>query len=424
MSDKINDLDLENIGGASGDRIASRGTVEIPGSHGAGAVKALFNPKNRFRVIIAIGAGLIVCSAAVYAYISTTSDDAKAVGGGVTDGGSLRSGRSAKPSTLQKEEAARYNDEGLKKAQETDPTAHPVMLTEEDDGNPYVPQRKFDKPDRLSSAGNQKNEAGPSSEQSVVPKKNVTVVYSKETQDLVKRLIDNEIEDPVMDSGSWTYATAKASQEASDPSRKSATKVSDSEGSVNMDGELANKCEHPVVRAGRQYMARATMAYNSDVGGPVIVEMLNGPLRKHRLRGKAERKEEWVRMTFDTLFGNDDPRRIEAIGLDTETALNAVSGDVDYHTLYRYGWWGVGATLSALGKAAQSNTNTDTVFVGDNVVQNTTKDTSREIKMAVGDLGESIGDVFKGRIDRPLTVTLKVNDTVGVVFMDDVCGDK
>jgi hypothetical protein len=45
------------------------------------------------------------------------------------------------------------------------------------------------------------------------------------------------------------------------------------------------------------------------------------------------------------------------------------------------------------------------------------------LKIAAGELGQSLGEVFKGRISRPDTVTVNVNDQIGIVFMDDVCGD-
>lgn len=424
MSNTINDLDLENIGGADGDRIAGRGTVEIPGTGGAGAVKSIFGRQNRTRLIFAGVASAALFGACAWAYINTSSTDAKLVGGGVTDGGNIVSTKTGKPSNLQREEADRFNNQQLQQEQEIDPSAHPIVLTEESDNNPFVEQRGFRNPDRLSQAGAQTNGNSGAAPASAEKDKKVVIVYPKETSDFVQRIIKNETDDPQMDSQSWSYAPVKTTVASKAVSRNTSTDINEGDNGINMNGELANKCKNPVVRAGRQYMARSTMAYSSDVGGPLIVELLNGPLRLHRLKGEAVRKEDWNRISFSTLFGKDDPRRIEAIGLDTETAMNAVGGDVDYHTLYRYGWWGVGATLAALGKAAQANSNTDTVYVGDNVVQNTTRDTSRELKMAVGDLGESIGDVFKGRIDRPVTVSLKVNDTIGIVFMDDVCGDK
>ncbi|MGO4801092.1 DotG/IcmE/VirB10 family protein [Pseudomonas sp. W22_MBD1_FP4] len=424
MNKEINDLDLENIGGADGDRISSRGTVEIPGTGGASAVKSIFSPRNRVRLLFIGVAVAAMLSACVWAFVSTTASDAKAVGGGVTDGGNIVTSRTGKPSNLQREEADRFNNQQLQHEQETDPSAHPIILTEDEDNNPFVEQRGFRNPDRISKAGNQTNDSSGQPESAPAKGKNVTIVYPKGTQELVTRILQNETEEPQLDSQSWSYATVKSNTTKNLTSSTGRNEVTDYDSKINMNGELANKCKNPVVRAGRQYMARSTMAYSSDVGGPLIVEVINGPLRLHRLKGEAVRKEEWNRISFTTLFGKDDPRKIDAIGLDTETALNAVGGDVDYHTLYRYGWWGVGATLAALGKAAQANSNTDTVFVGDNVVQNTTRDTSRELKMAVGDLGESIGDVFKSRIDRPVTVSLKVNDTIGIVFMDDVCGDK
>lgn len=92
--------------------------------------------------------------------------------------------------------------------------------------------------------------------------------------------------------------------------------------------------------------------------------------------------------------------------------------------MYRYGWWGIGTALSAIGKAAESNVDKD-VFVSDGaIVESTASNSQREIKIALGELGQDLGEVMRDRINRPITVSLKVNDEVGVFFMEDVCENK
>lgn len=422
MSQLIDDSDLEQVNTTRNDRIGARDKVALPGT-GMGAVKSIFAPANRTRLVLACGGVAILVAGAAWTYYSVTASDAKSVGAGVIAGGNVRAKKNTQPSALQTEDANRYNSEGLIEKQRQDTSAHPIVVTAEEE-QPFAEQRELDKPDRISDAGNTTSaHAAPVTPSS--NKGNPSPVPSKDVQALFKALAEAEAEEPRLQSVSWTYKTPK--QEVDQAAREAGGIASQDVGASSagsVTGELPLKCKNPVIRAGRMYMARAVMALNSDVGGPAIVEMLNGPLRKHRLLGTFDRKEEWVRMNFTSVAGIADPKPIKAIGLDTKTALNAVGGDVDYHSLYRYGWWGVGAVLSAVGKAAQSNSNTQTYFVGDSVIQNTAADSSRELKIAAGDLGESLGDVFKDRIDRPLTVSLKVNDEVGIVFMDDVCGDK
>lgn len=422
MSQLIDDSDLEQVNTTKNDRIGARDKVELPGT-GMGAVKSIFAPANRTRLILVCGGLAILVAGAAWTYYSVTASDAQSVGAGIVAGGNVRAKKNTQPSALQQEDANRYNTEGLIEKQRQDTSAHPIVVTE-DEEQPFAEQRELDKPGRISDAGNTSSThatpGAPSSNKTAA-----ATVPSKDVQALFNSLVEAESEEPRLQSVSWTY---KAPKQEVEQGRRVAAGGARQDGEAGssgvVTGELPLKCKNPIIRAGRMYMARAVMALNSDVGGPVNVEMLSGPLRKHRLLGAFDRKEEWVRMNFTSVVGIADPKPIKAIGLDTKTALNAVSGDVDYHSLYRYGWWGVGAVLSAVGKAAQSNSNTQTYFVGDSVIQNTAADSSRELKIAAGDLGESLGDVFKDRIDRPLTVSLKVNDEVGIVFMDDVCGDK
>jgi hypothetical protein len=242
---------------------------------------------------------------------------------------------------------------------------------------------------------------------------------------LITQLVAEEMKEPQLDSSSWSYSKPRAVNQSNNTAMRNggASKTYSDDSSGSLIGELPMKCSNPIIRAGRQYVSRATIAVNSDVGGPIIVELLNGPLRKHRLTGNFEKKEDWLRMSFSNVVGVADPKPIKAIGLDMKTTLNAVSGEVDSHTFYRFGWWGVGTVLGAIGKAAQANGDTTINYVGDNVVASTASSTSRELKIAAGELGQSLGEVFKGRISRPDTVTVNVNDQIGIVFMDDVCGD-
>jgi hypothetical protein len=424
MSREINDLDLGTIDADPNDRTSGRSHIDMPKVGGFSAIKGIFIPANKGKLIMWFALFILVVGGAAWSYMSVKAIDPKA-NGGVTTGGNAKTKKNSSPSKMQVEEGQRYNEEELQNLQKEDPTAHPIVVTE--DNGEFGRARDFKNPDRVSKTGEsapehpEKAKSGHAQQNRQKP----VAAASREQIDLINKLMLAEgTQVPQLQSVSWTYQQPVQSTSAIAKKGAQGSDSTDYDSDGVLSGELPTKCKNPIIRAGHQYVARSTMAVNSDVGGPVILELVNGPLRKNRLIGKFERKDEWMRMEFNSLVGIKDPVKINAIGLDMTTVLNAVGGDVNYHTFYRYGWWGVGTVLSAIGKAAENNADTQTIFVGDNVVQDTQSDTNREIKMALGDLGQSLGEVMKGRINTPLTVTVNVNDLVGVVFMDDVCGDK
>ena len=431
MSSEINDVDLGAIDADPNDRISGRHHVEVPKVGGVGALKSIFNPANKGRLALYGAAGLLVVGLLIYSYAAVKAP-AVMENGGLTTNGNARTQKNVQPTQMQFEEGQRYNEQELPKVQKDEPTAHPVVVTE--DNGEFGKVRGFNRPERISNVG----ETSPESSGSVQAQQgqgqgsgqshqaNQVKQVSREQAEFINKLMRAEgAETPQLQSVAWNYQQPAQQAPGTKSTRNTDSEDYDSESNgATLAGDLPENCKNPVLRAGHQYVARSTMAANSDVGGPIILELVNGPLRKHRMIGKFERKDEWLRMEFRSLVGLKDPVKINAIGLDMETVLNAVGGDVDYHTFYRYGWWGFGTVLSAIGKAAERNADTQTIYVGDNVVQDSKSDTNREIKMALGDLGQSIGDVMKDRINRPLTVSVDVNQLVGVVFMDDVCGDK
>lgn len=421
MTTGIDDLELGSVGADPGDRTSTRSHVDLPSTGGLGAVKSIFGKANKKRVYFTGLVGLLVIGSFVYSY--KTIDEPAQGGTSEINGASARTRANTTPTQAQRDESKRYNEEVLPSVQKEDPTAHPVVVTE--DTGEFSRTREFSRPDKISEVGDTNSRGRGSSSATNNEGAEQKKPLSQSQVDLISKLIIAEGQaTPQRQVVTWNYAPKKSSADSASSKANGATFGYDGEATGKLAGEMPTQCKNPLIRAGHQYVARSTMALNSDVGGPVIVELVNGPLRKHRLTGSFERKDEWMRMEFKSLVGINDPKQIKAIGLDMETVLNAVGGDVDYHTFYRYGWWGLGTILSAIGKAAEKNSDTQTIYVGDNIVTDTASDTSREIKMALGELGQSVGDVMKERINRPLTVSLKVNDLVGIVFMDDVCGDK
>lgn len=393
----------------------NRDTVYAEPVRGADALKGFYSKNNRKRLYFYLAAGGFLLLALVYTFTSTKNPEV-AGSDGVIEAGQISGRAVGKRDLIDREEADRYNSEQLEREQQENIYAHPVITTDADDGlyteeeySPFAEQTNLKTPDRLSESGSTRANNQNGQQQQV---EYYDEDAHRSADDLARILIDGEATVPVLQKVSWTYSAVKGSQ-----NEDAAVDAVDQEPS-------GPSCAVSLARAGTMVMGTIDLALNSDVGGPASLTIRNGKLRGARLIGSFERKEEWLRLEFNKLVMPSETVSVAAIGLDLDTTLNAVTGKVDRHLMYRYGWWGFGTVLSAVGKASAANANTQS-YVSDGVIsQNTVKDSKREIKMALGSMGEDIGEIMRSRVDRPITVTLKSGDEVGVFFLDDACLEK
>lgn len=412
MSNKITDDDL-NLSADNTDRLGEQGyegqQYAGPVRGGAG-VKAIFAPSNRKRLISYLVAGSIIIVSLAWVFVSFDEQDVARGGSGKIQTSGVQTQKNQMPSEIQRQEAERYNADILPQKQVDDPTAHPLILTDVESENPFERKERLRSPGKISEIG--QTEDKPRKVASADPE----VINYKAMDDLIRSLIEGEGANmPASYTVEWDYKAPN--NNANTGALAQVSETSDSGGSA----DESSKCSNSATRAATMFMATADIALNSDVGGPVSVTIRNGKLRGSQLLGKFERKEEWLRMELNTLVTDDHTLPVEAIGLDLETTLNAVQGEVDRHIMYRYGWWGFGTVLSAMGKAAEANSDSNVTITNGAVVETTAANASRELKMALGALGEGIGSAFQDRINRPITVSLNVNDELGIFFLNDVC---
>lgn len=406
MSDQLTDDDF----GISASREDSAGNSEqmarVAPVRGGAAIKSIFGPANRKRLIFMGGSGLLLFSAIVWSVASLDEDDAAMAAVGTVERGARVNTREGVGTTeLQRQAAEAYNREQLPEVQRSNPNAHPVVVMEPA-ANPFEGAREVQAPRKVSDVGastpsQPRRTAAPPQE-------------DKELDALIKGLIEDEGKEPRKLAVAWQYPRRQVQ-----PGAGNQSSAAQQQGGIASQSQ--NSCDM-MVRAGDMFMATTDIALNSDVGGPASLTIRSGALRNYRLIGTFERKEEWVRLEMRRLVGPDKTYdNVQAVGLDVVTTLNAVEGDVDRHLVYRYGWWGFGTVLKAIGRAAEKNVDQQVVVADGSAVQSTQKDSAREIKMAIGSLGDDLGSAFQDRLDRPITVSLRVGDEVGVFFIEDVC---
>lgn len=435
MNNEISDDDL-NLRASRDDRMqaADDEAITVQSPNGGAALKSIFAPANRKRLIMYIGAGVLLTGAIFYTFFSVSEEDAaqQQVGAGSSNRASVKTSAVGGDETWMAQEAREtYNQEVLPEIQKENPFAHP-LLDVTDTGrlppseplpNPFAEEAQQGSPRRLSDAVtvDQDYEAEDYDQPSRGRRQTGPGGVEPQAVDsLIEALIAAEGErQPVMQRVSWSYAPPAEQQPQMNPA------LANSDSATSEDIATADPatslCSMPLARAGQQYMATADIGLNSDVGGPVSFTVRNGPLRNGQMMGSFERLDKWVRINLNRIVLANETLPITAIALDMDTTLNAVEGHLDRHIMYRYGWWGVGTTLRAIGRAAEINADNE-IYVSDGVaIQSSTKDSEREVKIAMGELGQELGDVMRDRINRPITVSLNVGDEVGIFVLEDIC---
>ena len=172
----------------------------------------------------------------------------------------------------------------------------------------------------------------------------------------------------------------------------------------------------PAVGAGSGFYGRVVYEVNSDYRGPVLIELLEPPLRGAVVSGRFERVRERlvVRMTRLSWRGRDVAIDAWAVGLDC--ACYGLSGEVDRHWFERLILPAAvnfaDAFLTAKGQAGRR-----VEVSGETVVDERSQPTDREaVYSGLGQAARSVGQILLQDAPTGPTVRIPRNSEVAVVF--------
>src|SRR5690606_34117485 len=140
----------------------------VPAASGGAALKSIFAPANRKRLVMYVGAGLLLSLAILYTFFSVSEEDAarQQIGAGSQATSRVTTQSGGAGNTWMAQEAREtYNQTVLPEIQKEDPFAHPLLdVTEsprragEELPNPFVEDEDPGPPQRLSEAVAPRNE--------------------------------------------------------------------------------------------------------------------------------------------------------------------------------------------------------------------------------------------------------------------------
>ncbi|MCB9982877.1 MAG: type IV secretion protein DotG [Rhodospirillales bacterium] len=177
-----------------------------------------------------------------------------------------------------------------------------------------------------------------------------------------------------------------------------------------------------LVPAGEIVYAQMLTEANSDVPGPVLAQILSGPLKGSRILGTFEVQSDFLTLNFDTVVYQDESVSIDGIALDPETTLPGMATEVDHRYFKRIvlpaATSFVQGFSSAIGKTATVTVVTDGGTVVDAEEQ---PDNTEEVAIGVEEMGEKLGELLDEMAgETKVLVKIHAGTPFGILFLEPV----
>lgn len=160
---------------------------------------------------------------------------------------------------------------------------------------------------------------------------------------------------------------------------------------------------------------------DSYAPGPIVAQMLSGPLVGSRVIGKFQKKGKLLIITFNTVVVKGVGNNMNGVAIDPSTTSPGLATDVDNHYFERIILPGAARFLEGLG-SAYSQQETQVFTSGDVIVTNQNKlNTKQELARGVEEAAREAGDTLKDEADdlKP-RIRVEAGTPIGIVLVDPI----
>ncbi len=182
--------------------------------------------------------------------------------------------------------------------------------------------------------------------------------------------------------------------------------------------------ETVVIPAGKIVYGQMLLEANSDVPSVVLGQMVSGPLKGWKVLGSFTALEdiEMIGVTFDTAVNEDgDQYDIDAIMLDPDTGLAAMSTDVDHRYLKRVILPSAAVFVEGFANAIADTGRTSVSISGETVVTDQEEaDDEEQVATGIAEAGSKIAEFLDDEGDVPIKIVIEAGTPIGIFFAENV----
>ena len=201
--------------------------------------------------------------------------------------------------------------------------------------------------------------------------------------------------------------------------RKAAMEAARETAALTGDGDVL---VNVLIPAGTIAYAQLITEANSDAPGPILAQLVTGPLAGSRLLGTFEVEEEYLILNFETIVIDGIGHPTSAVAMNPDTTGIGMVTEIDHRYMTRVVWPAAAAFIGGVGEAIGSTNETTVVVDGGAAVQDEEElDTKEELAKGVEKAVEKVSEIFDEQAEEtePL-IRVEAGTPMGLLFVEPV----
>jgi intracellular multiplication protein IcmE len=180
--------------------------------------------------------------------------------------------------------------------------------------------------------------------------------------------------------------------------------------------------ENIILPAGTIEYGQLLIEANTDAPGPVLAQIVSGPLRGSRVLGSFTSTDEYLTLEFSQLVLDGISYQVQAVAIDPNTTLPGIITEIDRKYFTRV-ILPMAAEFVTGFTDAISESGSTSVFISDSSVTQSTedKDSRQEVSSGISEAGDKLSEILEEEADRAQPMLRVAAGTpLGVLFVQPV----
>lgn len=180
--------------------------------------------------------------------------------------------------------------------------------------------------------------------------------------------------------------------------------------------------ENIIVPAGTIEYAQLLIEANTDAPGPVLAQIVSGPLRGGRVIGAFQSTDRYIVINFSTVVIDGINYPVQAIAVDPSTTMPGVITEIDNRYFKRIILPMAAEFISGLADAVSESGTTTITIEGDTVAESTSdQNNEQEVASGISAAGDELSDILEDEADRTRPMLRVAAGTpLGILFVSPV----
>ena len=185
---------------------------------------------------------------------------------------------------------------------------------------------------------------------------------------------------------------------------------------------VGTQVQNIILPAGTIEYGQLLIEANTDAPGPVMAQIVSGPLSGSRVLGSFQSSDNYITLNFSQVVIDGVSYPVEAVAIDPGTTLPGMVTDIDRRYFKRVVLPMAAEFISSLAEAV-SESGTTSVYISDSTVTQSTedKDSKQEVASGITAAGDKLSEILEDEADntKPL-LRIRSGTPVGVLFLAPV----